>query len=132
MFYRSHDDWRDARGFRGFSAGYCLSSILNWILSADLVVVRIYQASSQRIPDAAGRDWIGLESGTVHGLRYFFCSEAFRNGAREAELLEWLGHRNSKMTRRYRHLRQKDGHRRMQQINFLGRDDEEGENCDVA
>jgi integrase len=74
----------------------------------------------------------GFADGTVHGLRHFFCSEAYRNGAKDAELLEWLGHRDSEIMKLYRHLRQEDSHRRMEQINFLGSDDEEGHGFDVA
>ncbi|PHR90594.1 MAG: hypothetical protein COA78_34960, partial [Blastopirellula sp.] len=39
----------------------------------------------------------GFSHGTIHGLRHYFCSEAYRNGATDAELLEWLGHTDSKV-----------------------------------
>lgn len=65
-------------------------------------------------------------------MRHYFCSEAYRNGATDAELLEWLGIRSSKIMNLYRHLRPEDGQRRMEQINFLGSDDEEGDESDVA
>jgi integrase len=74
----------------------------------------------------------GFADGTVHGLRHYFCSEAYRNGAKDAELLEWLGHRDSEIMKLYRHLRREDSHRRMEQINFLGSDDEEDRESDVA
>ncbi len=67
---------------------------------------------------------IGFKDGTVHGLRHFFVSEAYRNGATDAELIEWLGHRDSQLLRIYRHLRPEDGQRKMQQIDFLGLRDE--------
>jgi integrase len=73
----------------------------------------------------------GFADGTVHGLRHYFCSEAYRNGAKDAELLEWLGHRDSEIMKLYRHLRREDSHRRMEQINFLGSDDEEDFESDV-
>jgi integrase len=63
---------------------------------------------------------IGFQDGTVHGLRHYFVSEAYRNGATDAELMEWLGHRDSQLLRIYRHLRPEDGHRKMQKIDFLG------------
>ena len=75
---------------------------------------------------------IGYDSGTIHGLRHFFSSEVYRNGAKDAELLEWLGHRDSEIMKLYRHLRREDSHRRMEQINFLGSDDEEEPESDVA
>ena len=68
----------------------------------------------------------------VHGLRHFFVSEAYRNGATEAQLLEWVGHRDSEILRRDRHLRPDDGQRHMRQINFLGSDDEKDSESDVA
>ena len=74
----------------------------------------------------------GFADGTVHGLRHFFCSEAYRHGSRDAELLEWLGHRDSVILKLYRHLRREDSHRRMQQINFLGSDDGKACDSDVA
>jgi len=66
----------------------------------------------------------GFTSGTVHGLRHYFCSEAYRGGGTDAELLAWLGHRNSEIMELYRHLRPEDAQRRMLQINFLDGDDE--------
>jgi integrase len=63
---------------------------------------------------------IGFEHGTVHGFRHYYVSEAYRNGASDAQLVEWLGHRDSQLLRVYRHLRPEDGHRQMQQIDFLG------------
>ncbi len=62
---------------------------------------------------------IGFEHGRLHSFRHFFCSQAFLNGASEGEIREWLGHADSKMVEYYRHLRQEDAMRRMQQINFL-------------
>lgn len=63
---------------------------------------------------------IGFEHGTVHGLRHYFVSEAYRNGATDAELVDWLGHRDSQLLRVYRHLRPEDGRRKMLKIDFLG------------
>jgi integrase len=63
---------------------------------------------------------IGFEYGVVHSFRHFFCSEAFRQGATEAEVLAWLGNRDSKMILIYRHLRPDDSKRRMKGIDFLG------------
>ncbi len=99
---------------------------------------RVLQNLQERIIEPLGKEFptpqgeIGFDSGTVHGLRHYFCSEAYRNGARDAELLEWLGHRDSEMTQLYRHLHREDSHRRMEQINFLGRDDEESADRNVA
>jgi integrase len=63
---------------------------------------------------------IGFEHGTTHGLRHYFVSEAYRNGATDAELVEWLGHRDSQLLRVYRHLRPEDGRAKLLNIDFLG------------
>ena len=91
---------------------------------------RVVEPLKKEFPTPEGET--GFANGTVHGLRHYFCSEAYRNGATDAELLEWLGHRDSKMTNLYRHLRPEDGQRRMEQINFLGSDDEEELDGNVA
>ena len=91
---------------------------------------RVIEPLTQEFPTTEGE--IGFTSGTIHGLRHFFVSEAYRSGATEAELLEWVGHRDSSVLRLYRHLRPDDGQRRMVQINFLGGDDEEGNESPVA
>ena len=49
-----------------------------------------------------------------------FCSEDFRNSATEAEVLNWLGDRDSQMIHIYRHLRQDDSKRKMNEIDFVG------------
>ena len=92
---------------------------------------RVIEPIKQEFPTPEGET--GFVDGTIHGLRHFFCSEAYRNGAKDAELLEWLGHRDSEMMKLYRHLRREDSHRRMEQITFLGSDDGEATSAtDVA
>lgn len=71
-----------------------------------------------RFPTPAGE--IGFEHGRIHSFRHYFCSEAFHGGASEAEVRDWLGHRDSKMVSHYRHLRDEDGQRRLAQIDFFG------------
>jgi len=84
---------------------------------------RVIAPLNEEFPTPEGE--IGFADGTVHGLRHYFVSEAYRNGATEAELLEWVGHRDSAILRLYRHLRPDDGQRRMEQINFLGSDEDD-------
>jgi integrase len=79
---------------------------------------RVIKPLAEEFPTPAGE--IGFEHGTVHGFRHYFVSEAFRNGATDAQLMEWLGHRDSQLLRIYRHLRPEDGHRQMERIDFLG------------
>jgi integrase len=72
-----------------------------------------------KFPAAEGE--IGFEHGRLHGLRHYFCSQAFLSGVSEGEIKEWLGHADSKMVEHYRHLRSEDAQRKMGQIDFLGR-----------
>jgi integrase len=74
-----------------------------------------------RFPTPPGE--IGFEHGRIHSFRHFFCSQAFLSGAAAADIQEWLGHQDSKMVGHYRHLRAEDSQRKIQQIEFLGRDD---------
>ena len=91
---------------------------------------RVIVTLNEEFPTPAGQ--IGFANGVPHGFPHYFCSEAYRNGATDAELLEWLGHRDSEMMKLYRHLRPEDGQRKMGQINFLGSDDEKDQQSDVA
>ena len=63
---------------------------------------------------------IGFEHGRLHSFRHFFVSQSFLSEASEGEIMEWVGHRDSKMVAHYRHLKNEDSQRKMQQINFLG------------
>jgi integrase len=74
---------------------------------------------ADRFPTPPGDN--GFANGTVHGLRHFFCSEAFISGASEGDIREWLGHADSKMVEHYRHLRSEDAQRKMDQIQFFDR-----------
>lgn len=69
-------------------------------------------------PTPAGE--IGFEHGRLHSFRHYFVSQSFLSGASEGEIMEWVGHRDSRMVAHYRHLRNEDSQRKMQQINFLG------------
>ena len=66
---------------------------------------------------------IGFEHGTIHSFRHYFVSQAFQQGATEAEIMEWVGHRQSETVHHYRHLRADDSQRRMQSITFIEGDD---------
>jgi integrase len=71
-----------------------------------------------QFPTAPGE--IGFESGRVHSFRHYFVSEAFRLGVPEPRIMEWVGHRDSRIVSRYRHLRDDDGQQAMLELDFLG------------
>lgn len=78
---------------------------------------RVIEPLKKLFPKPPGE--LGFEDGHIHSFRHYFCSEAFRNGATEPQLLEWLGHRESKMVAHYRHLRPDDAKRLMKTMTLL-------------
>jgi integrase len=87
----------------------------------NILVREVIEPLKDRFPTPPGE--IGFEHGRLHSFRHYFCSQAFLGGAAEADIKDWLGHRDSKMVAHYRHLRRDESQRKMQQIDFLNRDD---------
>jgi integrase len=52
---------------------------------------------------------IGFAHAVVHSFRHYFVSEAFMAGATEGEVMSWVGHGDSRIVRRYRHVRPSNG-----------------------
>jgi len=104
---------KDGLVFRSKSGGK-----LNDRRALEALQNRVIMPLVEEFPTPEGE--IGFEQGTNHGFRHYFASEAFRNGATEAQLVAWLGHRDSQLLQIYRHLRPEDGHRQMQRVDFLG------------
>lgn len=63
---------------------------------------------------------IGFEHAGVHSFRHYFVTEAFAGGASETEVMDWVGHRDSRIVRRYRHLRGNVSRQRMEGLSFFG------------
>jgi integrase len=61
----------------------------------------------------------GFQDGRLHSMRHYFCSAAANSGVPEQVVMTWLGHRDSKMVRRYFHLFQEEGQRQMARIDVL-------------
>ena len=70
-----------------------------------------------KFPTAPGE--IGFEHGRLHSFRHYFVSEAFRRGATEPWIMQWVGHRESRIVARYRHLRDDDAQREMARLDLL-------------
>jgi integrase len=81
-------------------------------------VREVIEPLKKKFPTPPGE--IGFEHGRLHSCRHFFVSQAFLGGAAEADIRDWLGHRDSRMVAHYRHVRDADSQRKMQQIDFLG------------
>ncbi len=81
----------------------------------------VIEVLKEQFPTPQGE--IGFEHGRLHSFRHYFCSQCFLGGASEGEIKEWLDHADSKMVEHYRHLRNEDAQRKMEQIDFTGRED---------
>lgn len=62
---------------------------------------------------------VGFGHGRIHSFRHFFVSECFRQGVREEQIMAWVGHRDSKVVRLYRHLRCDDSQAAMQKLQLV-------------
>lgn len=107
---KPHQDGRLLHGPRG---GRLKPDTVRNILIRDVI-----EPLKKRFPTPEGE--IGFEHGRVHSFRHYFVSQAFRNGVSEGEIMDWVGHRDSKMVAHYRHLRNDDSQRKMKQIDFVG------------
>ncbi len=90
----------------------------------NILIREVIKPLSQTFPTPDGE--IGFESGRLHSFRHYFVSESFRQGATEAQIMSWVGHKDSKMVAHYRHLRSDDSQRTMSQIDFLDTDGSDG------
>lgn len=102
----------DGRVFGGPKGGPVRPDKVLKVLKRDLI-----DALKERFSTPAGE--IGFEHGGVHSFRHYFVTEAFLGGASEGEVMEWVGHRDSRIVRRYRHLRPDVKQRRMCELPFF-------------
>jgi integrase len=106
----------DGRIFHGPLGGALKPDTVRNVFIRDVI-----ESLKLKFPTPPGE--IGFEHGRIHSFRHYFCSQAFLSGAAAADIQEWLGHQDSKMVAHYRHLRPEDSQRKVEAINFLGRDD---------
>ena len=83
-----------------------------------ILIRDVLKPLQDRFPTPPGE--IGFADGRLHSFRHYFVSQSFLSGASEGEIMDWVGHKDSKMVAHYRYLRNEDSQRKMQQINFLG------------
>jgi integrase len=90
-------------------------------LKADVIrnifIRDVLKSLKSKFPTPRGE--IGFEHGRLHSFRHFFISQAFLGGASEGEIRSWVGHRDSRIIERYRHLRSDDARRKMDRIEFF-------------
>jgi len=88
------------------------------LIGASLLLISIVLTPlSTRFPR---RGTQGLVDGRLHSMRHFFCSTCANAGTPGEVLMEWLGHRDSRMVRHYYHLHETESRRHMDKIDFAG------------
>lgn len=59
---------------------------------------------------------IGFSDGRLHSFRHFFCSLCAIEGMSQQVVMQWLGHRDSKLIQHYFHLHDKESCEQMRRI----------------
>jgi integrase len=85
----------------------------------NVLIREVLTPLAKRFPTVTGTK--GIRDGRIHSFRHFFCSVSANTGVPEQVLMAWLGHRDSKMVRRYYHLHQEEAQRQMAKITFIGK-----------
>lgn len=102
----------DGRVFVGPKKGQLKADVIRNILMREVLT-----PLKTKFPTPDGE--IGFEHGRLHSFRHYFISQAFLGGASEGEIRSWVGHRDSRIIERYRHLRSEDARRKMDRIEFF-------------
>jgi integrase len=82
-----------------------------------IFIREVIKSLAKQFPSPPGE--IGFADGRVHSFRHVFVSQAFLHRAGEGEIKEWVGHRDSRIVERYRHLSNEDAKQKMSRIHFL-------------
>ncbi|MCA9179345.1 MAG: site-specific integrase [Planctomycetales bacterium] len=83
-----------------------------------ILVREVIEPLAKQFPTADGER--GFIHGRLHSFRHYFCSTCANNGVPERIVMDWLGHADSEMIRRYYHLHDEESRRRMDSLDFLG------------
>ncbi|MEW4529428.1 site-specific integrase [Maioricimonas sp. JC845] len=102
----------DGLVFHGPLGGRVKADTLRRILVRDVLT-----PLEGRFPSS--RDEVGFKDGRLHSFRHYFCSTCANSGTPERVLMQWLGHRSSRMVRRYYHLHDDESRRQMDQIEII-------------
>lgn len=101
----------DGRVFHGPNGGILKPDTLRIILKRDVLT-----PLSKRFPKRGAQ---GLIDGRLHSFRHYFCSTCANAGTPEQVLMDWLGHRDSRMVKRYFHMHEQESRQHMNKINFF-------------
>jgi integrase len=101
----------DGRVFHGPRGGVLKPDTVRTVL-----VREVLAPLAAKFPSAAGEK--GFADGRLHSFRHFFCSACAQSNVPEQTVMDWLGHQDSKMVRRYYHLHRREAQRQMAQVRF--------------
>jgi integrase len=102
-----------ARVFTALRGGILRPDNVRWVL-----IKQVIEPLEKKFP--SHEDEIGFKDGRLHSLRHFFCSFCAHSQVPEQVVMRWLGHRDSKMVRRYYHLHDEEAQRQMLKLKSLG------------
>jgi integrase len=102
----------DGRVFHGPFSGRLKPDTVRNALVRDVIA-----PLAKSFPTPAGET--GFVHGRLHSFRHFFCSQCATDGVPEAVVMEWLGHIDSAMVRRYFHLHDAEAQRQMLRVRVL-------------
>jgi integrase len=100
---------QDGRVFHGPMGGQLKPDTVRNVL-----IREVLEPLAERFPAQAGEK--GFRDGRLHSARHYFCSWCANEGVSEQTLMTWLGHRDSKMVRRYFHLHDQESQRQMMKL----------------
>ncbi len=83
----------------------------------NILIREVLEPLSKKFPAEPGKT--GFKNGRLHSFRHYFCSVCANNGTPERVLMNWLGHSNSRMVKRYYHLHDEESLKQMQKITFV-------------
>ena len=93
-----------SRVFTAQKGGVLRPDNVRWVLIKQVIEPLANQFPSEK-------EEIGFKDGRLHSLRHFFCSVCAHSQIPEQVVMRWLGHRDSKMVRRYYHLHDEESQR---------------------
>ncbi|QGJ71496.1 Site-specific tyrosine recombinase XerD [Planctomycetales bacterium 10988] len=108
----------DGYVFHGPAGGRIKADTVRRILIRDVL-----KPLDSRFPSA--EDEVGFKDGRLHSFRHFFCSWCANQGISQQVVMQWLGHRESKMVQHYYHLHDEEARRQMQRLKLF--DDLDGD-----
>uniref|UniRef100_UPI0030D89D11 tyrosine-type recombinase/integrase n=1 Tax=uncultured Rubinisphaera sp. TaxID=1678686 RepID=UPI0030D89D11 len=109
---KSIERQEDSYVFHGVRGGKIKPDVVRTVLFRDLL-----KPLAKQFP-SPGSD-AGFIDGRLHSFRHYFCSVCADDNVSERILMDWLGHKDSKMITRYYHLNEKTSHEQMSKVRII-------------